>query len=48
MRLGFRKLLTILGVILILLSGLLGDWAIWLGGPIAFLGVIFQYVDRGS
>jgi hypothetical protein len=45
---GFRKLLILLGVLLIALSGILGDWSIWLGGPIAFLGVIFQYVDRGS
>ena len=47
MRLGFRTTLIIAGALLILLSGYLGDWAIWLGGPILFSGVIFKYLDRG-
>lgn len=45
---GFRNLLIFLGIVLILASFYLGDWSIWLGGPIAFLGVILKYVDRGS
>jgi hypothetical protein len=44
---GFRNFLIIIGIALMLSSSYLGDWAIWLGGPLAFSGVIFKYIDRG-
>lgn len=48
MRLGFRNLLIALGIIMVLASGYLDDWTIWIGAPVAFLGVILKYVDRGG
>lgn len=48
MKLGFRSMLIIIGTLLVLGSFYLGDWSIWLGGPILFMGVILKYVDRGS
>ncbi len=48
MKFGFRKLLILLGIILIVSSAYLGDWTIWLGGPLAIMGVILLYIDRGS
>ncbi len=44
----FRNLLIIAGLILILVSGTLGDWTIWFGAPLVFLGIIFKYIDRGG
>lgn len=48
MNLGFRNLLILVGLILIVSYAYLGDWSIWLGGPIFFMGVILKYIDRGS
>jgi len=48
MKIGFRNLLIALGIIMVLCSAFLGDWMIWLGAPIAFFGVVFKFVDRGS
>ncbi len=48
MKLGFRNLLIIIGIALILGSFYFGDWSIWLGGPMMFLGFIFKYLERGS
>lgn len=45
---GFRTLLIVLGVIMVLSSAYLGDWTIWFGAPVAFLGVILKYIDRGG
>lgn len=41
-----KNLLIIAGLILIGFSGKLGDWSIWLGGPLIFLGVITKFVDQ--
>lgn len=40
-----RPILITLGIILLIGSFWWGDWAIWLGGPFLFLGIIFQFVD---
>lgn len=48
MKLGFRSFLILIGLLLIVSSFYLGDWSIWLGGPIFFMGVILKYIDRGS
>lgn len=48
MKLGFRNLLILIGLLLIITSFYLGDWSIWLGGPLLFMGVILKYIDRGS
>ena len=47
MKLGFRNSLILGGILLILFSWYFGDWAVWLGAPAIFFGVIFKYVDRG-
>jgi|GEM_PF-1426647 len=44
---GFRNTLITIGVILILGSWYFGDWAIWLGAPLFFLGIILKYLDLG-
>jgi hypothetical protein len=48
MGMGFRTTLIVLGIALILGSFYLGDWTIWLGGPIMFMGFILKYLERGS
>ena len=42
---GFRATLILIGLVLVLGSWFFGDWAIWLGAPIFFLGVVFQFLD---
>lgn len=43
----FRDIFILLGIVLVLASFYLGDWSIWLGAPIAFMGVILKYTDKG-
>lgn len=45
---GFRNMLITVGIALIIGSFYLGDWSVWLGGPIFFMGIILKYLDRGS
>lgn len=47
MKFGFRNSLIFFGVLLILGSWYLGDWAIWLGGPFLFTGIILNLLDQG-
>ena len=42
---GFRATLILIGLVLVLGSWFFGDWAIWLGAPIFFLGVVFRFLD---
>lgn len=41
-----RPIFLVLGSILVLGSFWWGSWAIWLGAPLVFLSIIFQYIDR--
>lgn len=41
-----RPIFLYLGIFLLLASFWWGDWAIWLGAPLIFLSIIFQFVDR--
>lgn len=47
MKFGFRNSLIFFGAALILLSWYLGDWAVWLGGPLLFGGIILKFLDQG-
>lgn len=42
---GFRNILIFLGALLFLGSFALGDFAIALGAPLFFLGIIFKFLD---
>jgi hypothetical protein len=42
---GFRNTLIFLGILLLLLSWLLGDVALWVGAPLIFLGISLKYLD---
>lgn len=42
-----RPVLILVGLILILGSWYFGDWAIWLGAPFFFFGIILRFLDRG-
>ncbi len=41
-----RPVLLTLGFALLIGSFWLGDFAIWLGAPMVFLGIIFQFLDK--
>lgn len=40
-----RPILLFLGVLFIILSFWIGGVGIWLGAPMVFLGIIFQFID---
>lgn len=42
---GFRNTLIIVGLLLLLLSWPLGNWAIWIGAPMFFMGIILKFLD---
>lgn len=42
---GFRNTLILTGIILLLGSWYFGTWAIVLGAPLVFLGIIFKFLD---
>lgn len=40
-----RPILIVLGIVLLIGSYWWGDIAIWLGGPMLFIGIIFGFID---
>jgi hypothetical protein len=41
-----RPIFLILGIILIIGSYWWGDFSIWLGAPMIFIAIIFQFLDK--
>lgn len=42
---GFRNSLILTGLGLLLAAYWIGDWAIWLGAPLLFMGIILKHLD---
>lgn len=42
-----RPILMIIGLILVFGYAYFGTWAIWLGAPLFFMGVILKFIDQG-
>lgn len=42
---GFRNTIILVGLGLLIASFMLGDWAIVLGAPLLFFGIIFKFLD---
>lgn len=44
----FQNMLIWAGALILVFSWYLGDWSIWLGAPLIFIGIILKYVDKGG